>query len=243
MRQAAGVKTLAVLVDPDDTAADRHEVLESALMQGIELFLAGGSLVTSGHTARAVRELKDGGAPRVVLFPGHEIQVVAEADAMFFMSLISGRNPEYLIAKQVAAASFVKAAGLETIPSGYMLVDGGKITSANYISHTLPIPADKPDIAAATAMAGEMLGMQLMYLDAGSGAARAIPAPLIQRVRETVDAVLVVGGGIRDAAAAEAAWNAGADVVVIGNGAFENPAIIKEIAQVFQKMNSRQVRV
>lgn len=241
--QQTGRKTLAVLIDPDDSRDDRAEVLEAALMQGIELFLVGGSLLTSGHTRDCVQDLKAGGAPRVVLFPGHEIQVVPEADALLFMSLISGRNPEYLIAKQVAAAPFIVQAGLETIPTGYMLIDGGKITSAHYISHTMPIPADKPDIAAATALAGELLGMRLMYLDAGSGAARAVSADMIGAVRKSVDAIIMTGGGIRDAKTAESAWNAGADVVVIGNGAFEDPGLIRDLAEMLTKLNNSSVRV
>jgi phosphoglycerol geranylgeranyltransferase len=238
-----GSKILAVLFDPDDSSEDIAEVLESALLQGVELFFVGGSLVSKGRTEECVEQLKAGGARYVVLFPGNEIQVVDNADAILFMSLISGRNPEFLIGKQVIAAPWVKLAELETIPTGYMLVDGGRITSATYMSHTMPLPANKPDIAAATALAGEMLGLQVMYMDAGSGADEPIPTNLISSVRHTVRSVLICGGGIRSANAALKAWEAGADVVVIGNGAFEKPGLINEITTVLHKVNSPQLPV
>ncbi len=240
-RHKAGVKSLVVLFDPDDDAALRAAVAQHAVRHGVNLFLVGGSLLTEGNTYRCVDELKQKGAERVVLFPGNEIQVVSNADAILFMSLISGRNPEYLIAKQVAAAPFIHRSGLETIPTGYLLIEGGKMTTAHYISQTMPIPADKPEIAATTVLAGAMLGMKAMYMDAGSGASRRISAEMIAAVRAIFDGVLFVGGGIRDAEAAETAWNAGADLVVVGNAAFENPDTIREIAEVLNKMNSSKV--
>jgi putative glycerol-1-phosphate prenyltransferase len=198
-------------------------------------------LLTEGNTYRCVDELKQKGAGQVVLFPGNEIQVVSNADAILFMSLISGRNPEYLIAKQVAAAPFIRRSELETIPTGYLLIEGGKMTAAHYVSQTMPIPADKPEIAATTVLAGAMLGMKAMYLDAGSGASRRVSPDMIAAVRHIFDGVLIIGGGIRDAEAAETAWNAGADVVVVGNAAFENPDSVREIAEVLNKMNSSKV--
>ncbi|NBP05824.1 MAG: geranylgeranylglyceryl/heptaprenylglyceryl phosphate synthase [Bacteroidetes bacterium] len=240
-RHKAGIKTLAVLFDPDDDADLRGAVAQHALRCGIDLFLVGGSLLTEGNTYRCVDELKQKGAGQVVLFPGNEIQVVSNADAILFMSLISGRNPEYLIAKQVAAAPFIRRSELETIPTGYLLIEGGKMTAAHYVSQTMPIPADKPEIAATTVLAGAMLGMKAMYLDAGSGASRRVSPDMIAAVRHIFDGVLIIGGGIRDAEAAETAWNAGADVVVVGNAAFENPDSVREIAEVLNKMNSSKV--
>jgi len=240
-KHKSGVKTLAVLFDPDDDSDLRGAVAQHALRCGVDLFLVGGSLLTEGNTYRCVEDLKNKGAGQIVLFPGNEIQVVSNADAILFMSLISGRNPEYLIAKQVAAAPFIHRSGLETIPTGYLLIEGGKMTTAHYISQTIPIPADKPEIAATTVLAGAMLGMKAMYMDAGSGAVRRVSAEMIAAVRTIFDGLLLVGGGIRDAIAAEMAWNAGADIVVVGNAAFENPDAIREIAEVLNKMNSTKV--
>ncbi|MFN5217194.1 MAG: geranylgeranylglyceryl/heptaprenylglyceryl phosphate synthase [Sphingomonadales bacterium] len=240
-RHKACNKTLAVLFDPDDDADLRATVAQHALRHGVSLFLVGGSLLTEGNTYRCVEELKQHGAERVVLFPGNEIQVVSNADALLFMSLISGRNPEYLIAKQVAAAPFIHRTGLETIPTGYLLIEGGKMTAAHYISQTMPIPADKPEIAATTVLAGAMLGMKAMYMDAGSGAIQRVSSEMIAAVRNIFNGALFVGGGIRDARAAETAWNAGADVVVVGNAAFENPDTVREIAAVLNKMNGSKV--
>jgi putative glycerol-1-phosphate prenyltransferase len=241
--QQAGAKHLAVLIDPDDKPAEITEVYTAARMNGVELFLVGGSLLTEGRTAATVDLLKNLGAPFVVLFPGNEIQVVKGADAILFMSLISGRNPEFLIGKQVTSAPWVKKAGLEAIPTGYMLVESGKLNSALYMSNSLPLPSGKPDIAAATALAGELLGLKLFYLDAGSGADYAVPGPIIERVRQTVSGVLFVGGGIRSGVEAENAWKAGADVIVIGNGVFENPLILEEMQTVCKKMNSAKIGV
>lgn len=238
-----GKKSLAVLVDPDDAPGQIHEVAENALIHGVNLFLVGGSLLTKGRTEDCVKQLKNLGARQVVLFPGQEIQVVKEADAMLFMSLISGRNPEFLIGKQVNAAPWVRQAGLHTIPTGYMLVESGKMTSAVYMSHTSPLPSDKPDIAATTAMAGEMLGLQVFYMDAGSGAAHPVRPELISAVRKSVNGIIFVGGGIRNAELAEKAWVAGADVVVIGNGVFENVSILKDISAVCHKMNTNSIGV
>jgi putative glycerol-1-phosphate prenyltransferase len=240
-QRSQGQKALVVLFDPDDDAALRDTVAQHALRHGVGLFLVGGSLLTNGNTYRCVEELKHRGADKVVLFPGNEIQVVSNADGILFMSLISGRNPEYLISKQVAAAPFIRRSGLETLPTGYLLVEGGKMTAAHYISQTMPIPADKPEIAATTVLAGAMLGMQVMYLDAGSGASKRFSPEMISAVRQVFDGILFVGGGIRDAAAAEAAWNAGADLVVVGNAAFENPDNLREIAEVLNKINTPQV--
>lgn len=231
------------MFDPDDNSSDMHEVLETALMHGIDLFLVGGSIITRGNTHKCVQLLKGGGAPKVILFPGNEIQVAENADGILFISLVSGRNPEYLIGKQVTAAPAVRKSGMEVLSCAYMLVDGGKTTSANYISQTLPLPADKPEIAVATAMAAEMMGMQHIYMDAGSGALHPVPEKMIQAVRSHVQGVLIVGGGIRNAADAAKAWSAGADVVVIGNGAFQNPGIIKEMSAVLQKLNSVDITV
>ena len=230
-------KSIAVLCDPDTPEADIIQQVNLALKHGIDIFLVGGSHVSQNSTAQCVDLLKSLGAPNITLFPGNELHVVDQADAILFMSLISGRNPEFLIAKQVAAAPWVKKSGMEAIPTGYMLVESGKLTSALYISGTLPLPNNKPDIAAATAMAGELLGMELFYLDAGSGAEYPIPQSIIQAVNQNTDGVIFVGGGIRTPMAAASAWQNGADVVVVGNGIFENPNLLETIGQQAQLVN------
>jgi putative glycerol-1-phosphate prenyltransferase len=157
----------------------------------------------------------------VVLFPGNILQAQHPADGILFMSLISGRNPELLIGNHVIAAPMIRASGMEVLPTGYMLIDGGKPTSVHYMSQTMPIPYDKPEIAACTAMAGEMLGLKLIYMDGGSGAERSISTEMISAVAGATTVPLIVGGGIRHKKQAEAALKAGADIIVVGN-AFEN---------------------
>lgn len=229
--QKKGQKEIAVLIDPDELGDRTPTIIKEALANEINLFLVGGSLVSLGNTQNTVALLKKSGAPHVLLFPGNEIQLVDNADALLFMSLISGRNPEYLIGKQVAAAPWVKRSGIETIPTGYMLVESGKLTSALYMSGSIPLPNDKPDIAAATAMAGELLGMNVLYLDAGSGAQQIVPPTIINAVRTHTEAVLFVGGGIKTPEQIQSIWENGADIAVVGNGIFENPQLIKELAQ------------
>lgn len=236
-------KELVVLIDPDDESDEMERIAELALVHKVETFFVGGSLITQGNTARCIKQLRALGVPRIVLFPGNEMQVVEGADAILFLSLISSRNPEYLIGKHVVAAPSIKQLQLETLATGYMLVESGKLTAANYISYSMPLPHDKPEIAAATALAGEMLGLQHFYLDAGSGAQWAVSESMIQAVRGAVSGTLIVGGGIRTAEAAKKAWVAGADFVVVGNGLFENPDVLRELEQVCKQLNTNSVVV
>ncbi|MFW5659296.1 MAG: geranylgeranylglyceryl/heptaprenylglyceryl phosphate synthase [Bacteroidota bacterium] len=208
----------ALLLDPDEVDLERlPQRLAQAEQSGVHYIFVGGSLVTSGDTAAVVQAAKAATRLPVLLFPGHAAQVVPQADALLYLSLISGRNPEYLIGQHVASAHRIKQSGIEVIPTGYMLIDGGRPTSVSYISNTQPIPADKPDIAAATALAGTLMGQQLIYMDAGSGAQQPVSAQVISRVRKEIDVPLIVGGGIRTPEAAASALQAGADVVVVGN--------------------------
>ncbi len=230
-------KGLAILIDPDQHNSSTTEIYNQAKSCGIDLFLIGGSILSNGVTQDVVDSLKTLGADKVVLFPGNEIQLVENADAILFMSLISGRNPEYLIGKQVIAAPWIKKHKMESISTGYMLVESGKLTSALYISGTLPIPSDKPDIAAATAMAGELLGMRLIYLDAGSGAKNPVSASIISAIHSSTDCLLFVGGGITTPEQANLAWQNGADYVVVGNGIFENFDLISELASALSNQN------
>lgn len=220
-----GRKLLAVLIDPD-FGQDRERLdrtVQNACMAKADLIFVGGSLLTSAafdHCVQRVKELSD---RPVVLFPGSPSQLSAHADAVLFLSLISGRNPELLIGHHVTAAPTVKALGIEAIPTGYMLVDGGKPTTVSYVSQTVPIPYDKPGIAAATALAGSYLGLHTIYMDTGSGALRTVSPAMIAAVRSQVDLPIIVGGGIMDAATARALCEAGADVLVVGTAFEQDP--------------------
>lgn len=228
-----GRRLLAVLVDPD---TGRDEVLlertvQNACMAKVDLVLVGGSLLTSASFDRCVDLVKRWSDRPVVLFPGSPAQLSRHADAVLFLSLISGRNPELLIGHHVTAAPTVRALGLEAIPTGYMLVDGGKPTTVSYVSQTVPIPHDKPGIAAATALAGELLGLRCIYLDTGSGAKRTVDPAMVAAVRQAVHLPLVVGGGIRDTATARLLCEAGADVIVVGTAIEQDPELIFALSE------------
>ncbi len=223
-----GKKLLAVLIDPDfGTDEGRLErTVVNACMAKADMIFVGGSLLTTtlfDHCVEKVRAISD---RPVVLFPGSPSQLSAHADALLFLSLISGRNPELLIGHHVAAAPSIKALGLEAIPTGYMLIDGGRPTTVSYVSQTVPIPHDKPGIAAATALAGELLGLRTIYMDTGSGALRTVSPEMIAAVRKTVDLPIIIGGGIRDTGTARSLCEAGADVLVIGTAFEDDPEAI-----------------
>lgn len=174
----------------------------------------------------------------IVLFPGSTQQLCDEADAILFLSLISGRNADLLIGNHVIAAPYLKQSSLEILPTGYMLIDGGRPTTVSYISGTLPIPADKPDIAACTAVAGEMLGLRLLFMDAGSGAQQCVSEEMVATVRNQVDIPIIVGGGIRSAAQAAKLAAAGADIIVVGNAIEANPELIQSISAAIHQCHS-----
>jgi len=221
-------KSLAVLADPDwfhsgDQVLDfAKRINESA----VDYLFYGGSLITESKDFDSLAILKDTVRTPIVLFPSSPGQIRAEADAILFLSLISGRNPEYLIGHHVTAAPLLKKLDLEILPVGYMLVGSEKTTTAEYVSNTAPIPRHKPEIAAATAMAGEMLGLKLLYLDAGSGADQAVSGDMIGAVKNQVGLPLIVGGGIRSVEEASLAYDAGADLIVVGNAIEMNPDLI-----------------
>ncbi|MFN3343453.1 MAG: geranylgeranylglyceryl/heptaprenylglyceryl phosphate synthase, partial [Flavobacteriales bacterium] len=162
----------------------------------------------------------------VIIFPGDSSQISNEADGILLLSLISGRNPEYLIGQHVASASRLKQSKLQILPTGYLLIESGTVTTAQYVSNTVPLPSEKPEIAANTALAGELLGMKLIYMDAGSGAKRSITEECIMAVRDTISIPLIIGGGINSIEKANAAWNAGADMVVVGTLFEKQPGAI-----------------
>jgi len=220
-------KGLAVLVDPDKASpAHLKRLVPLAELAGACCLLVGGSLLSTQLLEDTLQNLRELTTLPLILFPGSVQQVSSKADGLLFLSLISGRNAEFLIGAHVTAAPAIKAAQIEVLPTGYMLIDGGAPTTVSYISDTRPIPANKPDIAACTAMAGEMLGLQLLYLDTGSGAPHPVPVATLAAVKKATSLPIMVGGGIRSAEAAAAAWQAGADLVVIGNAFEENPDLL-----------------
>jgi putative glycerol-1-phosphate prenyltransferase len=224
-------KSFAVLVDPDKTSLTKaDELISISTSSKVDLIFVGGSLVVSDHLEALVQHLKKECDIPVVLFPGSPSQVTPYADALLYLSLISGRNPELLIGQHVISAPLVRKSGLEIIPTGYMVIDGGAPTTVSYISNANPIPSDKNEIAVCTAMAGEMLGLKLLYMDAGSGAKVPITEQMIQSVSMQTTIPLVVGGGIRDAEKAHKNCKAGADLIVIGNAIEKDPYLIKEIS-------------
>lgn len=234
-------KGLAVLIDPDKAdEAHLHRLIPASEAAGACCFLVGGSLLSTQLLESTLLRLRELTELPLILFPGSIQQVSSKADALLFLSLISGRNPEFLIGAHVTAAPAIKAAGIEVLPTGYMLIDGGAPTTVSYISNTPPIPANKPDIAACTAMAGEMLGLKLIYLDTGSGAPNPVPAKTIEAVKMAINLPIIVGGGICTAEGAEAAWAAGADLVVVGNAFEANPELLPAFQNTLLQAN-RQV--
>jgi phosphoglycerol geranylgeranyltransferase len=226
-----GRKAFAVLIDPDKvTASSLSSLVQSANQSNVDYLFVGGSLVVSDHLDECIEQIKKETSIPIILFPGSPSQLSKHADALLYLSLISGRNPELLIGQHVISAPFVKKSGLEIISTGYMVIDGGAPTTVSYISGAAPIPADKAEIALCTAMAGEMLGKKLIYMDAGSGAKKPITEEMISLVAKNIEVPLVIGGGIRDAEKAYLNCKAGADVIVVGNAIEKDPSLLEEIA-------------
>ncbi len=237
-RKKNGTKSFVMLIDPDKFEESQAEKLaQKASFEKIDFLFVGGSLINGASMGDTIQTLKKYTSLPIIIFPGSNMHIDHQADAILFLSLISGRNPEFLIGQHIVAAPFLKRSSLEVLSTGYMLIEGGKATTVSYISHTSPIPYDKPEVAACTAMAGEMLGMKLIYADAGSGAEKSISPKMIQSIRKATDTPIIIGGGIRSGAAAETIWKAGADLVVIGNAIEENPALIDEIYETKQRLN------
>src|SRR5688572_20970455 len=196
-KKQEGLKSFAVLIDPDKVNnALLDEVTDLCVQAKVDYLFVGGSLVVSNHLDECIQHIKQNCSIPVILFPGSTAQISRYADALLYLSMISGRNPELLIGQHVVSAPFVKQSGLEIISTGYMVIDGGAPTTVSYISNANPLPADKNEIAVCTAMAGEMLGMKLIYMDSGSGAKRAVSENMIAAVAAQVEIPIVVGGGI-----------------------------------------------
>jgi putative glycerol-1-phosphate prenyltransferase len=231
-------KQLAILIDPDKLNKESlSNTINICKSSNIDFIFYGGSLLHEpAHFEYFLAEIKKQTTIPVILFPGSSMQVSQKADGILLLSLISGRNPEFLIGQHVVAAPYLKSSGIEILPTGYILIESGKSTTVSYISNTTPIPADKPEIAACTAMAGEMLGLKLIYLDAGSGAQNNISKETISKVKNNISCPLIIGGGINTVEKAIDAFNAGADIIVIGNAAEKSPDLIKQIKEAIQEL-------
>ena len=226
-----GRKQFAVLIDPDKTdLAQLEETIRLSVDAHVDFFLLGGSLIVNDTMDLILDKIKRSCDIPCILFPGNTLQITNKADGILLLSLISGRNPELLIGKHVIAAPKLRSSGMEIIPTGYILIDGGVETSVSYMSNTRPIPKEKTEIALCTALAGEMLGMQCIYLDAGSGAITPVFPKTIRSIKNNINVPLIIGGGIKTPEAARKAVEAGADIIVIGNAIEKDPNIIIDIS-------------
>jgi putative glycerol-1-phosphate prenyltransferase len=227
-----GKKSIALLLDPDKAKGDSlSSILKVAGECNPDYILVGGSL-TFSSIDDLILKVKEETAIPVVLFPGNLLQLTHKADKILLLSLISGRNPELLIGNHVIAAPFLKNIKEKLVSVGYILISCGKKTSVEYISQTEAIPSDKTEIAVATALAGEMLGMQMIYLEAGSGAEKPVPVNIVRSVRGNVLIPIAVGGGIKTKKEIEELFNAGADLIILGNGVEKNPELLKDACRI-----------
>lgn len=239
-----GRKKFVVLIDPDKVRLNNIDhIINIAHKSKVDYFFIGGSLVVNNMLDQCLEKIKAACDIPMILFPGSSMQLSYRADAILFMSLISGRNAELLIGKQVQTAPYIKMSPLEYLATGYMLVDGGVPTTVSYISNTYPIPNNKVDIAIATAMAGEMLGLKLIYMDAGSGAKIPITTEMISGVSGVIDIPLIIGGGIRDAQKAYENVNAGADILVVGDAIEKDPSLIVDLSAAVHSFDSATSKV
>jgi phosphoglycerol geranylgeranyltransferase len=223
-----------VLIDPDNVnEAKLSRFVKHCTDYGVDGFLVGGSLMVNGDIENCIKIVKQNSSLPAIIFPGDVNQVYDSADAILFLSVISGRNPEHLIGKHVLAAPKIKKTGIEPIATGYMLIESGTTTTVQYMSGSLPLPRNKPEIAAATALAAEYLGMKLIYLEAGSGAQNPVPDEMVKAVTQNCRIPVIVGGGIRTPETARKKVKNGAKIIVTGNffESEDNWPMIKELAE------------
>ena len=231
-KKEQGKKLFAILIDPDKQKnSELVLIIKKANESNVDYFFVGGSLLTNDNLNDCIKTIKDNSKIPVILFPGNAMQINQNADGILFLSLISGRNPELLIGKQVITAPILKQTDLEVISTGYMLIDSGKPTTASYMSNTMPIPRDKIGIATSTAIAGEYLGLKLIYMDGGSGAEQPIKIDMIKKVSSYIKIPLIIGGGICSAKKAIDNCKAGADLIVVGNAIEKDQSLISDISQ------------
>lgn len=232
-------KRFAVLIDPDQYEQGYlPQIVEQAHIGQIDYFFVGGSLLTQNQIHDCIQELKQLTSIPVIIFPGSPGQIAASADAIFYLSLISGRNADLLIGRHVETAPMLAKMDIEVLPTGYILIDGGQPTTVSYISNSLPIPKNKPNIALATALAGQLLGMQIIYLDSGSGAQNPVSEAMIKKVSNNIRLPLIVGGGIKTPEQAVRSCEAGADIIVAGNAFETDPELIIDMSQAIHRLNS-----
>jgi phosphoglycerol geranylgeranyltransferase len=228
-------KSIALLLDPDKAKGESlQNILVTANESKTDYIFVGGSL-TFNNIDNLINEVRNLSSIPVILFPGNLLQLTLKADMILLLSLISGRNSELLIGNHVIAAPYLKDARDKLVSVGYILVSCGNKTSVEYISQTEAIPSDKSDIAVATALAGEMLGLRMIYLEAGSGAVNPVPLILIRAVRDNISIPLAVGGGIKNKDQIEDIFNAGADLIILGNGCEKNPSLLKDACRIRDK--------
>ncbi|MGB4414084.1 MAG: geranylgeranylglyceryl/heptaprenylglyceryl phosphate synthase [Paludibacter sp.] len=239
LNREAKQKMIAVLLDPDQCKGRHLISLISILKTNVPDFIFVGGSHTLSSTDSLIELLKDEINSDIILFPGNASQFSDKVDALLFLSLISGRNAEFLIGQHVNSAIAIKKSGLEVIPTAYILIEGGKTSSAEYMSNTRPIPRDKNEIALSTAVAGELLGMRLAYLEAGSGAETPVPPDMINFVKNNLSIPLIVGGGIKTEEDLKTAYDAGADLVVIGNVFESEPEKIEKFVQFTTNYNEK----
>lgn len=233
MNLKSNKKQIAVLIDPDKTEGKKlQKVIDAANKANIDFFLAGGSLLLKNNLEETIISIKKQSKKKVYLFPGNPAQISGKADGILLLSLISGRNADLLIGNHVQAAPLLRQSKLQILSTGYMLIESGTPTTVSYISNTQPIPANKPEIAACTALAGEQLGLQCIYLEAGSGAQNVVSEETIKAVKKMIRIPLIVGGGIRSAAQIKTAFDAGADIVVIGTAIENDVHFLEELKSI-----------
>jgi len=226
-RVAQREKMWAILIDPGKTKPKELPQLCNLINKSsCDYVLVGGSLINNIEFDNFIFSLKKNLTKKVLIFPGDNTQISSYADGLLLLSLISGRNPDLLIGQHVQSSFKIKESGLCVLPTGYILIDGGGVTSVQYMSNTLPIPKDKYDIGAATALAGVQLGLKYIYLDAGSGANYSINSSMIKAIKNQASVPLFIGGGIKTQDQLEKAWAAGADIVVVGNAIEKNNSLI-----------------
>jgi phosphoglycerol geranylgeranyltransferase len=230
IRKQKGLKSLVLLIDPDKfTAENALFFSEKNFFEKVDFVFVGGSLIQGATLGETIELVRAYCSKPIVIFPGSNMHIDRNADGILLLSLISGRNPDFLIGQHIVAAPILRKSKLEILATGYMLVEGGKATTVSYMSNTTPIPHDKPEVATCIAMAGEMLGLKLIYLDTGSGAMQSVSNKMVHGISKTIQLPIIVGGGIKSASQAKGLWDAGADVLVVGNGVEERPELLEEI--------------
>ncbi|MGM0496323.1 MAG: geranylgeranylglyceryl/heptaprenylglyceryl phosphate synthase [Bacteroidota bacterium] len=230
-----GNKKFALLIDPENYSNEKlSEIIKEANNVGVDYILLGGSLLSKSIEPTASL-IKNNTTLPLILFPGNLMQISDHADGILLLSMISGRNPDLLIGNHILAAKRLKESNIEVISTGYILIEGGNTSAVEYISNTKPIPAEQTDIIVSTAIAGELLGHKMIYLESGSGASNSLHSKAIKEVKNNITIPLVVGGGLKEPSDIKRVSNAGADIVVVGNAIEKNPEKLKIMIETLHK--------